>query len=67
MSYILTLPPSSNYTPQQALEHSISLDLQDVLVVGYDQEGFLKVRSSKMTRAEVLWLLKQAELHTLDL
>ena len=35
--------------------------LQDVMVIGYDYEGELFVRSSKMTRAEGLFMVKKAE------
>jgi len=57
---VIALPASTNFTPEQALASAASLDLSDVLVVGY-LEGELVVRSSRMTRAEALFLLENAK------
>jgi hypothetical protein len=57
---ITALPASTTFTPRQALlsalEFSDHDNLQDVLVVGYDAEGCLLVRSSRMDRKDALWL-----------
>ena len=57
---ITSLPPTTTFTPRQALlsamEFSDNDNLQDVLIVGYDGEGELIVRSSRMDRKDALWL-----------
>lgn len=58
---VIHMQPSTNYTPDQALNQALKYDLTDVLVVGYDVEGDLVVLSSKMTRAEGLFMVKKAE------
>jgi len=58
---VIALPASVNYTPEQALASALTADLTDVIVLGYDQDGDLFVRSSKMTRAEGLFMVKKAE------
>ena len=58
---IIELPASVNYTPEQALASALKADLTDVIVLGYDQDGDLFVRSSKLTRAEGLFMVKKAE------
>jgi len=58
---VIALPASVNYTAEQALNSALMKELTDVLVLGYDSAGVLIVRSSKMTRAEVLFMTKKAE------
>ena len=58
---VISLPASENFKPEQALASASSLGLTDVLVVGYDADGVLAVRSSHMSRAEALFLLEQAK------
>jgi hypothetical protein len=58
---IISLPASTNYTPEQALQSALQMELTDVMIIGYDFEGELFVRSSKMTRAEGLFMVKKAE------
>lgn len=60
---ITSLPASTTYTPKQALlsvlefvEHD---NLQDVLIAGYDADGCLLVRSSRMDRKDALWLAEK--------
>lgn len=54
---ILVLPPSESYTPEQALLSALHMnDLSDVLIIGYHEDGSLFVRSSKMNRAEAVYL-----------
>lgn len=56
-------------TPQQALLSAIEFanndNLQDVLVVGYDGDGDLLVRSSRMDRKDALWLSEQLRRYAL--
>lgn len=57
-------------TPQQALlsalEFANNNNLQDVLIVGYDGDGDLLVRSSRMDRKDALWLSEQLRIYALD-
>lgn len=66
---IIALPASVNYTPEQALLSALDLarddNLTDVLIIGFDADGILVVRSSKMTRAEGLFMLEKAKHWTL--
>lgn len=63
---VVTLPASTSFTPEQALESMKSLEPADVLCIGYDKDGCTIIRSSKMTRAEALFLLKKAEQWVMD-
>lgn len=58
---VISLPASTNYTVEQALHSSLRENLTDVLVVGYDENGDLFIRSSKMTRAEGLFMVEKAK------
>ena len=58
---VISLPASTNYTAEQALQSALQMELTDVMVIGYDFEGELFIRSSKMTRAEGLFMVKKAE------
>jgi len=57
---ITSLPATTTFTPRQALlsamEFADNDNLQDVLIVGYDGNGELIVRSSRMDRKDALWL-----------
>ncbi len=65
---VISLPASSSYQPEQALASAQQLEneLTDVLIVGYDADGDLFVRSSKMTCAEALFLLEKAKVWALS-
>jgi hypothetical protein len=56
---VIALPASTSFTPEQALESAKGIALTDVLIIGYDEEGALFVRSSRLTRAEALFLLEK--------
>jgi hypothetical protein len=62
---VIALPASVNFTPEQALRSALEFcrneNLTDVLIVGYDADGGLITRSSKITRAEGLFLLEKAK------
>ena len=66
---VIALPASTNFTPEQALLSALEFcrtdNLTDVLVIGYDADGVLAIRSSKMTRAEAIFMLEQAKLWSL--
>lgn len=58
---IIAFPPSASYTPEMALQSVASHNVSDVLIVGYDQDGDLVVRSSRMSKADALFLLEKAK------
>jgi len=61
---VINLPASTNYTAEQALKSALDMcqneGLCDVMVIAYDLDGELFVRSSKMTRAEGLFMVEKA-------
>lgn len=62
---IQELGPHHRMTVQQVLEYLLRNPPEDILVVGYDENGDLVHYSSKMTRAEALWLLEQSKINCL--
>lgn len=58
---VISLPATTTYQPEQALDSAKSLYLTDVLVIGYDCDNELLIRSSAMTRADALFLLEKAK------
>lgn len=62
---VLQLPPHNRMTPQECLQHCAldHADWQEVIVIGTDAEGELKIRSSGMSRKDALWLLEWALPH----
>lgn len=64
MSNLIRLPPTSTMTAEQALESALTDAhdgyLQDVLIIGYDSDGDLFVRSSRLTCAEAFFLASKA-------
>lgn len=67
---IFAFPPSDTMTPGQALQSALKLAehgrLQDCLVVGYDSDGDLFFRSSRMDRRTALWLAEQLRMYVLQ-
>lgn len=57
---------NDNMSPEQVLRSSIDEGLNDVIVVGYNSEGEIFVRSSKMSRQEALWIVEQLRIYVLD-
>ena len=59
----LSPAPNTTMTPAQAL-HSALADaesgMQDVLIIAYDADGELYIRSSKMTCAEAFFMANKA-------
>lgn len=60
----LSPAPNTSMTPVQAL-HSATADaeqrgMQDVLIIAYDADGCLYIRSSKMTCAEAFFMANKA-------
>lgn len=64
---VITLPASVNYTAEQALQSALQRkSLTDVMIIAYDEDGILFIRSSKMTRAEGLFMLEKAKEWTMN-
>lgn len=62
---IHTLPASTTLTPEQAIASVAMTQLTDVLIVGYDTDGDLFVRSSRMDRKDALWMAEALKLWAL--
>jgi hypothetical protein len=62
MGEILQLNPHVNMTVDECLQYAArnSEEYQDVIVIGYDLDGQVMIRSSHMTRAEAAFLLMKA-------
>jgi hypothetical protein len=69
MKNVLAFPATVTMTPEQALLSALEFaqndNMQDVLVVGYDGDGVLVVRSSRMDRRDALWLSEQLRKYAL--
>lgn len=50
---------------EQALAVAVKTHLEDVLILGYDEENNLVVISSRQHRERSLWTLEAAKLHVL--
>lgn len=66
MPNVERLPPASTFSVPQALADAQSAPLADVVVVGWDEDGDLFIRSSRMSRADALWLLEKGKSWALD-
>lgn len=66
MTNLIRLPPTTTMTAQQALESALvdaeSNHLADVLICGYDENGSLYIRSSRLTCAEAFFMASKAAL-----
>lgn len=64
MKTVHPLPASTTFTPRQALLSALNFsdhdNLQDVLIIGYDADGDLVIRSSRMDRKDALWMVEKA-------
>ena len=64
MTNLIRLPPTTTMTAQQALESALvdaeSSHLKDVLICGYDEDGHLYVRSSRLDCSQALFLATKA-------
>jgi len=62
---VVALPASATMSAEQALLSALEFtrenNLTDVLIAGYDADGVLIVRSSRMTRAEALFMLEKTK------
>lgn len=64
MTNLIRLAPSTTMTAEQALQSALvdaeSKHLQDVLIIGYDEDGDLFIRSSRLTCAEAMFMANKA-------
>jgi len=64
MTNLIRLPPSTNLNAEQALQSALvdaeTKHLADVLIVGYDEDGDLYIRSSKLTCAQAFFMANKA-------
>ena len=64
MTNIFRLPPTTTMTAEQALQSALvdaeAKHLTDVVICGYDADGSLYIRSSRLTCAESMFLLTKA-------
>ena len=62
---VIALPASESFTPEQALKSALEFvrgdNLTDVLVIGYDADGDLLIRSSKMSRCDAVFMIEKAK------
>jgi hypothetical protein len=65
MGTVAHLPASNTMTVDQALASASHVGFQDVIVIGYDEEGQFCSRSSHMDRKDALWLAHQLLKHAL--
>lgn len=59
----LSPTPNASMTPAQALSSALAdaeRGMQDVLIVAYDEDGCLYIRSSKMRCAEAFFMANKA-------
>lgn len=52
---------------EQVINSAAGMDLSDVMILGYDKDNELVVRSSEMDRANALWMIEKAKLHALGI
>ena len=66
MTNLIRLPPTTTMTAQQALASALvdaeAKHLADVLICGYDEDGDLYIRSSRLTCAEAFFMAHKAAL-----
>ncbi len=62
MSNVRMIGASDKMTPEQALNYVLQEgDFKDVLIIGYDKDGDLIIRSSAMTREQALFMSMKAQ------
>ena len=55
------LPVHTNMTPEDARASTEQFEWRELLFVGHDEEGNLRIRASKMKSRDALWLLECAK------
>lgn len=52
--------------PEKVLAHAAEHDLEAVVVIGRDEEGFFYMSSSDAYKPDILWLIEQARQEVLS-
>ena len=64
MTNLIRLPATTTMTAEQALQSALvdaeSNDLTDVLIIGYNYDGTLYIRSSRLTCSQAFFLASKA-------
>lgn len=55
---IIDFPPSSYLSPEETLAGASRMDWAHVVIVGYDEDGKLMQRTSRMSRQDILWIIE---------
>ena len=63
---VVRLAATPTFTVEQALHDCLSENLDQVLIIGYDKEGYLFIRSSRMELKDALWMTRAAERYIFD-
>jgi len=62
---IYDITPWTRWTPEQAIRQVPIDEMNSLIVVGFDDEGDLRLWSSEMTREQANWILDLAKYHAL--
>ena len=64
MTNLIRLPPTTTMNAEQALQSALvdaeTKHLKDVLICGYDEDGDLYIRSSRLTCSEAFFMANKA-------
>ena len=63
---VIALPPSTNFTPEQALHAALQRDLTDVMIIGFDTDNDFVTLSSRITRSDAMFLLEMGKRWAMD-
>ena len=63
---VARLPPSANWTADQALHDALSQGLDQVVVIGDRGNGLFVRSGGNASRKDALWLVEVAKRHILD-
>ena len=66
MAYVLLMPASFNFTPEQALYSAGMANLDEVLIIGTDKDGAFFVRSSRMSCRDAFFLAEKLRAYALS-
>lgn len=67
MADVVLLGPHTRMTVNEALEYVRREGLTDVMIIGYDHDGDLMIRSSRMSRETANWMIDRAKLHVMGM
>jgi hypothetical protein len=66
VSVIVPNGSSANFTVEQAILLSKEDEFKDIVIIGWDKDDVFTMITSKMTRAEVNYLIDVAKKYTLN-